>query len=329
MHAAVAGTAVYAAASAPASKCDHYNDNFVPQELEAEKCGMQEFERRYEIVGQLGQGSTANVLLAKDRQSGEFVAVKELDHSLVSKEEIEREIFIMEEVSSDHVVDLLDVFRSEASTFVVLELVQGGDLCDIITKNGIKDEPDHPKRETVLKYARQLISGLRHVHEKGLLHLDLKPENILVRFTDAGGSPPGVRISDFGSSTFVENAPSPPQRRTTRARGNINFLRTFSSGTSAYWPPETILLREYSKATDMWALGCILYLLVTGKHPFDRGGTGDVNAIEMNILTEEVEFIAREWEGMEDLKEVVACLLNKDERERLTEEFLCRHDLFR
>ena len=136
-----------------------------------------------------------------------------------------------------------------------------------------------------------------------------------------------LRLADFGAAAFVKDERRTTRRTTRRARGNIN-LHTCSTGTTAYWPPEMILMKDASSATDMWALGCIAYVLVTGKHPFDRTGCGDLELIEMGALSDEVEFVDSEWEGMEDLKEIVCSLLCKEKHRRMTEEALRSHDVF-
>jgi serine/threonine protein kinase len=101
--------------------------------------------------------------------------------------------------------------------------------------------------------------------------MDLKPSNniLLRRNTDPEGLG-SIRLTDFGSAIADDGdrKESFAKRNTRRAQGRIN-LHSFSSGTTAYWPPETIIFKDHSKATDMWALGCIIYILVTGKHPFD------------------------------------------------------------
>jgi len=301
-------------------------------------CGREEFFAAYEVVGRLGKGGTATVILAKHRSTGEFVAVKQIDHSLAPKEDIEREIFIMEQLAEDNheaerddnfIVKLKDVFRTNSETYVVMDLVPGCELFDVLTTSGVRSNVRLDKRETVLKYARQLVSAVGFVHAKGLLHLDLKPDNVLLRkYTDPEG-PGNIRLSDFGAAAFAENyTKSVSKRPNSRAQGTIN-LHSCSSGTISYWPPEAIMFKDYSVATDMWALGCIFFILVTGKHPFDRDGCGDLEIVEANILGEDPVFLDSEWEGMEDLKEIVRALLEKDKSKRMTEEALCEHELFR
>jgi serine/threonine protein kinase len=298
--------------------------------------GMDEFEATYEILGHLGEGSTSTVMLARDRFTAELVAVKQIDHARVSVDEIEREIYVMEELNKDsedgdqsYIVRLVDVFRSVSFTYIVMELVPGCDLFHALTKAGVACK-NFSKRDTVMRYARQLVHAIRYIHTKGLLHMDLKPSNILLRRNTDPEGLGSIRLTDFGSAIADDGdrKESFAKRNTRRAQGRIN-LHSFSSGTTAYWPPETIIFKDHSKATDMWALGCIIYILVTGKHPFDRNCSGIIEMIETNVLSEDVEFLDHEWEGMNDLKEIVQMLLCKDKHHRMTEEALCNHELFR
>jgi serine/threonine protein kinase len=304
---------------------------------------MQDFFQKYETLSTLGNGSTSTVLLARDRITGERVAVKKMEHSAIFTEDIEREIFAMERLQAvgkqqnsdaQYIVHLKEVFRSASSTFLVMDLVPGCTLFDIITNSGVAGSNSKSKRERVIRLTCQLAAAISHVHTNGLLHLDLKPDNVLV--SSRNPEKAEVRLADFGSSAFqlpftdvcARSNFVPAVRRmklkTKRARGTIS-LYPCSSGTAAYWSPEMIACKDASKCTDMWALGCIIYILVTGKHPFDRCGRGDLRIIKQSILEDEVLFIDREWAGMEDLKEITSALLCKDKRERMTGEELRNH----
>lgn len=310
---------------------------------EAPTHGVQEFVQKYETLSTLGSGGTSTVLLARDRITGEQVAVKKMEHSVIFTEDIEREIFVMDRLQgvdtqqdsdAQYIVHLKEVFRSTSSTFLVMDLVQGCDLFDILTKSGVAGCQSISKRERIVRLTRQLASAINHVHANGLLHLDLKPDNVLVSSRDPEKAE--VRLADFGSTAFqlpfkdvcVRSDFVPAVRRmklrTKRARGTIN-LYPCSSGTAAYWSPEMIACKDASKSTDMWALGCIIYILVTGKHPFDRCGRGDLRIIKQNILEDEVLFIDREWAEMEDLREITNALLCKNKGERMTGEELRDH----
>lgn len=151
---------------------------------------------KYELGKTLGEGNFAKVKLAKNVDTGEFVAVKifnrdnVLQHKMV--EQIKREIATMKVIKHPNVVKLHEVMASKTKIYIVLELVDGGELFDIIAKQG------RLKENEARKYFQQLINAVDYCHSRGVYHRDLKPENLLL---DSYGV---LKVADFGLSAFSQ-----------------------------------------------------------------------------------------------------------------------------
>ena len=154
---------------------------------------------KYELYRTLGEGSFGKVKYAVNKETNEAVAIKILDKDKIQKNnmgaQIKKEISIMKLISHTNVVCVKDVFATTSKIFIVLELVDGGELFDKIQNEGRLCE------EQARFYLRQLCEGLEHCHSRGVYHRDLKPENLLL---DKNGD---LKISDFGlSALYVGDA---------------------------------------------------------------------------------------------------------------------------
>jgi tetratricopeptide (TPR) repeat protein len=203
---------------------------------------------RYEIGEQVGEGAVSIVHRGIDRELGRPVAIKFLRDGLLSLEKV-RERFQREARSlalMDHpnVVKVHDVGSSGPRLFLVMELVEGGSLGRLLM-----DEPLGSRKAIAL--LEQAARGVQHAHEKGIVHRDLKPDNILV----AGGSV--AKVADFGLAHLADSGTS--------------LTRTGTAlGTPMYMAPEQVSGRpDVTVRTDVYALGAMLYQVLTGRTPFD------------------------------------------------------------
>ncbi|XP_008229251.1 PREDICTED: mitogen-activated protein kinase kinase kinase 3-like [Prunus mume] len=125
-----------------------------------------------------------------------------------------------------------------------MEYADGGTMRDLINKSGGLPEFQ------VRKYTEVILKGVKHIHEMGYVHCDLKPENILlVSKTDAGGSEFVPKIGDLGLAKRI--------------------IEKRSGGTTLYWSPETVLQNIQLQPSDVWALGCVVLMMLTGRKPWD------------------------------------------------------------
>jgi serine/threonine protein kinase len=157
-----------------ASFCGDFNhlifaDNFLHFVLK-----MVKTVGKYELYRTLGEGSFGKVKYAVNKETNEAVAVKILDKDKIQKQnmgaQIKKEISIMRMIKHNNVVCVKDVFATTSKIFIVLELVEGGELFDKITSQGRLSEPQ------ARFYFRQVVEGLDHCHSQGVCHRDLKPE---------------------------------------------------------------------------------------------------------------------------------------------------------
>ena len=201
---------------------------------------------RYRVERVLGVGAMAKVLLAHDEELGREVAVKLLDEGLAAdpsfRARFAREARVAAGLSHPNIVTVFDVGEADGRPFIVMELVPGRTLEERLRREGALSAHD------VLGIARQVCAGLEHAHANGLVHRDLKPGNLIER--DDGT----VKIADFGIARAVEGT------ELTEAGTVV--------GTAAYLAPEQAEAGTVTPATDLFALGAVLYELLTGRQPW-------------------------------------------------------------
>lgn len=213
----------------------------------------------YEILSPLGAGGMGAVYRARDTRLGREVAVKVLPEEFAKDADrlnrFEREARAASALSDPHIVAVFDVGREGETSFFVSELVEGSDLRTAIGTDGLS-----VKR--TLEIAEQVASGLAAAHEKGIVHRDLKPENILIT---KSGLP---KIADFGLAKLMETdgrnvskLPTSDGRQTTAG---------VVMGTVAYMSPEQARGDVVDFRSDQFALGSILFEMLTGKRAFKR-----------------------------------------------------------
>jgi hypothetical protein len=211
--------------------------------------------RRYRIVGLLGRGGMGEVYKAEDLTLRQLVALKFLPAALSSDgamlARFHREVRTARHVTHSNVCRVYDIGEAlidgRPVHFLSMEYIDGEDLAVLLRRIG------HLPHEKSIELARQLCAGLTAAHEAGMVHRDLKPANIML---DGRGR---ARIMDFGLSDFAEEL---------RA-GEV-------SGTPAYMAPEQLRGRPATTASDIYALGLVLYEVFTGHRPFESNNVRDL-----------------------------------------------------
>ncbi|CAE7544054.1 KIN10 [Symbiodinium pilosum] len=197
----------------------------------------------YEIGGFLGRGQFASVNMATHAKTGETVAVKIINTSKMDRVKIEREVENQRAVRHPNIIRLMEITEVDGLVFVFMERATGGDLFELIIARSRLQEPE------ARQYFWQIVDAVSFCHRNGVVHRDLKPENI---FLDSNMN---VKLGDFGLS----------------ARFEWGTPLTESVGSPNYASPE-LLQRACSyqgPEVDVWALGCVLYAMITGTLPFD------------------------------------------------------------
>ncbi|TFK43361.1 kinase-like domain-containing protein [Crucibulum laeve] len=300
----------------------------------------------FKLIEKMGDGAFSNVYKALDLTTGKKVAVKvvrkyELNASQAGEKHLNREfkkkprvteranilkeVQIMRGTNHPSIVKLISFSESQEHYFLVLELMEGGELFHQIVKLTYFSE--NLARHVIL----QVANGIRYLHEeRGVVHRDIKPENLLFERIDiipsknpvhrpydeekedegefipgvGGGGIGRVKIADFGLSKVVWNEET-----------------MTPCGTVGYTAPEIVKDERYSKSVDMWALGCVLYTLLCGFPPFYDES--------INVLTEKVArgyytFLSPWWDDIShSAKDLITHLLCVDPAQRYTiDEFL-------
>ena len=202
--------------------------------------------------GILGQGAFAIVKRAVERSTGDSYAVKIIDKKKVmSGMAVQREIEILKEIKHENIVRLKAFFEDDKCYYLVMDLVEGGDLMDFVTNNGPIPE------DAVREISYQVLSAVEYMHSISISHRDIKPDNILI----AQDEPVLVKVSDFGLAKIAKSG---------------SHLQTFC-GTLAYLAPEVLARKHdksksiiYSDKVDIWSIGCMIYVILTGYLPFPQ-----------------------------------------------------------
>lgn len=213
----------------------------------------------YRVGKVLGKGAFGKVSLALHKLSKKLVALKLLNKEILrnetSKEKVMQEVRILKRFRHPNVVKLYETFESEKHIVLVMELCAGGDLLNYVRKR-------RRLKEEYAKYIfKQIMEGIAHVHQKGVLHRDIKLDNILL---DGKGV---IKIGDFGVSRIITN---------------INDKMTEQCGTPAYIAPE--ILRDkgyYGFGCDIWSAGVVLYAMLYGTVPFKANNMNDLHKLIM------------------------------------------------
>ncbi len=215
----------------------------------------------YTIIDKLGAGGMGEVLRVKDKRGKEralkFIKMDVSDERGISVlARFQREIKAMNELQHPNIIRIVDMgigkIMGESQAFYVMELVDGNDLKQEIEKNRRKPLPiDEAKR-----FACQIIDGVCAAHQRGILHRDLKPANI---FISKKGSEPVVKVADFGLAKFTEGEDEAD-----------NITKTMQvMGTPKYMAPELLGgMKEGSDRSDQYAIGIIMYEMLTGRAPY-------------------------------------------------------------
>lgn len=245
----------------------------------------------YAIIEKLGEGGMGVVYKAEDTRLRRYVALKFLPHNLLVREE-DRHRFVLEaqasaSLSHPNIATVFEIDESEGKAFIVLEYIEGNNLSDKISSGPLT-------LDDALSIAIQICEGLQAAHEKGIVHRDIKSQNVMV--TNRGQ----VKILDFGLA---------------KLRGATAVTRAGTTlGTIAYMSPEQLRGEPVDQRSDLWAVGVILYEMVTGRRPF-RGDYDE--AVAYQVLNMEPDPLTAIRTGVPmELERIVKKLISRESQER-------------
>ncbi|XP_074550631.1 myosin light chain kinase, smooth muscle [Halichoeres trimaculatus] len=246
----------------------------------------------YDVEERLGTGKFGQVFKLVEKATKKVWAGKFIKaYSAKEKENVRQEIGIMNSLHHPKLVQCIDAFEGKSDIVMVLEMISGGELFERI----IDEDFELTERE-VIKYMLQIVDGVGFIHKQGIVHLDLKPENIMC--VNKTGSK--IKLIDFGLARRLENA------------GTLKVL----FGTPEFVAPEVINYEAISYATDMWSIGVICYILLSGLSPFM--GDND-NETLSNVTSATWDFEDEAFDEISDTaKDFITNLLKKDMKARLS-----------
>ncbi|XP_038665057.1 serine/threonine-protein kinase H1-like isoform X3 [Scyliorhinus canicula] len=202
---------------------------------------------RYDIKALIGRGSFSRVVRVEHRATKQPFAIKMIEtKAKEGKEVCESELNVLRRVSHRNIIQLIEVFETQDRIYMVMELATGGELFDRVIAKGSFTERD------ATRVLQMVLDGVKYLHTLGITHRDLKPENLLYYHP---GSDSKILVTDFGLANSGN-------------KGGDWSMRT-TCGTPEYIAPEVLLRKPYTNAVDMWALGVISYILLSGTMPFE------------------------------------------------------------
>uniref|UniRef100_A0A8D8XJS7 Twitchin n=1 Tax=Cacopsylla melanoneura TaxID=428564 RepID=A0A8D8XJS7_9HEMI len=262
---------------------------YVPQPVDIKTSSVYD---HYDILEEIGTGAFGVVHRCRERKTGNIFAAKfiPVSHNL-EKELIRKEIDIMNQLHHPKLINLHDAFEDDDEMVLIFEFLSGGELFERITS------PDYKMSEAeVINYMRQVCEAVKHMHEKNIIHLDVKPENIMCQTR----SSTNVKLIDFGLATKLDP----------------NEVVKISTGTAEFAAPEIVEREPVGFYTDMWAVGVLAYVLLSGLSPF--AGENDVDTLK-NVKACDWEFDEEAFRNVsEEGKDFIRRLLLRNKEKRMT-----------
>jgi Tol biopolymer transport system component len=259
----------------------------------------------YEIGELLGEGGMGTVYRALDSRLGRDVAIKIVRPELAAHPDrvarFDREARLLASLSHPNIATVHGLEHSGDTPFLILELVPG------ITLSQRLREGDLPLREA-LTYAQQMAAGISAAHDQGIIHRDLKPANI--KITPAGT----IKILDFGLAKALALDSAAQAAAASSTLTSAGTAEGVLVGTAAYMSPEQARGKDVDKRTDVWAFGCVLYDMLTGRAAFAGDTLSDTIAA---ILTREPDWSRLPGDVPEPVRRLLRRCLQKDLNRRL------------
>lgn len=255
---------------------------------------------RYRLMSLLGEGGMGAVYVAEDTTLGREVAIKILRPELAANPDLVQrfltEATTLAKLGHPQIATLFELKQDSSTVYMVMELVRGDNLEVVRQRRGALPWPE------AAEIARQTLAALHYAHRRGVVHRDIKPSNLMI---DEHG---GIKVMDFGIARVLGTA------KATRT-GHV-------VGTAEYMAPEQITGREVDGRTDLYALGVVLYELVTGHGPFDA--TSDYGLMKAHVEAA-VEAPGRQLPDLPAwFDDIIVRLLAKSPEDRFVDAAECR-----
>ena len=292
----------------------------------------------YEVVGALGAGGMGEVYRARDTKLGREVALKVLPEEFASNPErmgrFEREAKVLASLNHPNIAAIYGFEDSGSVHALAMELVEGQTLAEVIaggqTRSRISSgsgssSPGTPGTgqsaragvpaprkalpfDEALPIAKQIAEGLEYAHERGIVHRDLKPANVKI-------TPDGVvKILDFGLAKALSGETAAADPSTSPTLSHLATQAGIILGTASYMAPEQAKGKPVDRRADVWAFGCVLYEMLTGKPAFDGETVTDILAA---VVKSDPDWHLLPGDIPPRIRELLRRCLTKDLRQRL------------
>eukprot|EP00736_Rhodelphis_marinus_P010757 Rmarinus@m.21704 len=267
---------------------------------------------RYEERGILGTGNYGIVKSAIDKHTGQPVAVKIIIKKRIALDNAGSaaalaEFDLMKKLTHKNIIQINECFETEKAFVLVMEQACGGELFEKVAVEGRVSE------DLARHVVQQILEAIHYLHSKNIIHRDMKPENVLI-FDPRNMH---VKVTDFGLAKIL---------------GDRSMAKTFC-GTPEYFAPEMLQTEDglapgYGKSIDVWSVGVILFILLSGKQPFKEGEGRP--PLFKQIMKGEVSTTGRSWAGVSQAaKDLVASMLTANPKKRVTVEEALTHPWFK
>jgi Tol biopolymer transport system component len=259
----------------------------------------------YEVTGAIGAGGMGEVYRARDARLGRDVALKVLPEAFAADRErmarFEREAKVLASLNHPNIAAIYGFEDSGEAQALVMELVEGPTLAERIASGPIPVDEALPA-------AKQICEGLEYAHERGIIHRDLKPAN--VKITPDGA----VKLLDFGLAKALEGEANATDISTSPTISRMATQAGIILGTAAYMSPEQAKGKSVDRRADIWAFGCVLYEMLTGKTAFGGETVTDTLAA---VIMKEPDWSELPGDTPRAIRTLLRHCLQKDPRQRL------------
>jgi serine/threonine protein kinase len=253
----------------------------------------------FELIRVLGSGGYSTVNLARHLSTGKKYAIKCAGKYKNGKDISDRtmtEIEVLCKFNHRSIIRVSGWFEDIDTIYIVLQYVPGRDLAKFFKKK-------LPSKENLAYIMKQIVSGVGYCHYKGVIHRDMKLENILI------DGKLKIKLTDFGLCAVKNN--------------DDEFFR-HQVGTARYTAPELLLKGGYNESIDVWGIGIIFFLLLTGEYPFNGS---ERKKIFSRIINKHIDY--SQYDLNKDEIHLLKRLLCKDPRHRIQLDDICNHQWFR
>lgn len=256
---------------------------------------------QYQIITLIGQGSYAKIYKVSKQNSNKVLVLKQMQISQDedSLEQFQTEVKILSTINSPYIIKYYDNFESPSSYNIITEYCENGDLGQLIAQ--YQTQSKKMNEILIWKFFIQISLGLQYLHSKKILHRDIKSNNIFLT------KDLNAKIGDLGIAKILYNT---------------SHAHTFI-GTPYYLSPELCKDLPYDEKSDVWALGCVLYEMISLRHPFDADSK---LILYSKIINDKYSEIDKSYS--KEIRELVDILLTKDCKKRPTMDMIVKMEVF-